>query len=269
MKAQQQISSGKRVSAPSDDPTAITDILRIKGDQSESAQYVRNLTFAKSRLQTTEGVIDSVEQLAERVRTLGLSSFGSPTSGDAYAFEVRSLRDQMISTANTTHAGRYIFGGANNSQIPYVKNPDTTVSYNGNSEDMFLQVNRSSSVQIQVSGDTVFSGPVNIFDVMGDLATAIESGDKDGITQQTQKVEQFLDVAHTFRTKIGSYLNQMTTVESDLSTMNLARESQLSREEAADLAAAISELTMSQNAVQATLAVTAKVSQLSLLDYLK
>jgi flagellar hook-associated protein 3 FlgL len=113
-KAQQQVSSGKKVSTPSDDPVATTDILRLHGASNEDDQYSQNLTFAKSKLQLTDGVLDSIEQIVERARTLGQASFSSPTTTatSAYSTEVTSLRDQLVTAGNTTFAGRYIFGGS-------------------------------------------------------------------------------------------------------------------------------------------------------------
>src|SRR3989442_12061016 len=84
LKAQQQVSSGKKITTPSDDPVAAKDILRLHSENSEGDQYLRNLTFAKSKLQVTDGVLDSVGTLVERARTLGQLSFGNPSASAAY-----------------------------------------------------------------------------------------------------------------------------------------------------------------------------------------
>src|SRR5262245_31812252 len=78
VQAQQQVASGKKISTPSDDPTAAMDILRLNSEKGEGEQYSRNVTFAKSKLQATDGVLDTIEQLVERARTLSQSSFGNP-----------------------------------------------------------------------------------------------------------------------------------------------------------------------------------------------
>ena len=269
MKAQQQVSSGKKIAKPSDNPEAASDILRLNSDKSESEQYLKDLTFAKSKLQLTDGVLETVEQVVERARTLGLSSLSNPSAAKAYVTEVTSLRDQLITTSNTTYAGRYIFGGSVTTTAPYVKNPNSTVTYNGDGNDMPLEIGRSLVVQTQIPGSDLFTGSVDIFDTLSDLATAMQAGDKAGMDAQVQKIEQFTDVLSVARSKVGGYLNMTTNVENDLASAKLARATVLSQEEAADLAAAISELSMSQNALQATLAVGARLSQLSIWDYLK
>ncbi len=266
--AQSQVSSGKKVRTPSDNPAAASDIIRLTSEKSETEQYARNLTFAKSKLEVTDTVLDSVERMVERVRTLGQMSFSDPAAAAPYAIEIRGLRDQIVSAANTTFAGRFIFAGSATTTAPFTKDEDSTVTYAGNAEDMTVQISRTSTLSTQLSGNDVFSGTVDIFETISNLVTAIEAEDKPGIDEGLRALEQFSELLSVNRSKIGGYINIATAVESELTSANIARESELSEEQAADLAKAITELTMSQNALQATLAVGARISQLSLLDYL-
>jgi flagellar hook-associated protein 3 FlgL len=152
---------------------------------------------------------------------------------------------------------------------PYVKAPDTSVSYQGNSQAVSLQVSRSSTLQTQIPGNEIFSGSVNIFQVMSDLSAAMQAGDKDGIDTQVKNLEAFSQVVSTARTRIGSYVNAATNISAELTTGKLGRASDLTQEQAADMAKAITDLNMSQTNLQATLSVGARISQLSLLDFLK
>lgn len=266
--AQNQVSSGKKITTPSDDPSAASDIIRLSGENVEAAQYERNLTFAKSKLEVADTALDSVEKMVERARTLGQLSLGDPVSANAYVTEIQGLRDQIIASANTTFAGRAIFGGSATTTAPYVKAADSTVTYQGNDEDMPVQVSRTSTMQTQVPGSELFSGPVDVFATLSDLVTAIQSGDKSGIDAQVENLEQYSEALSVGRSKIGGYINLASNVQTELSTANLARETELTEQQAADLAKAITELTMSQNALQATLAVGARISNISILDYL-
>lgn len=267
--AQDQVSSSKKVTKPSDDPTAASDIVRLFGEKSEADQFEKNLTFAQSKLSTADTVLDSVERMVERARTLGQLSFGNPTTASLYTTELNGLRDQIIASANMTHAGRFIFGGSVTTTAPYVKNPDSSVSYQGNSQVTTLQVSRTSTLQTQIPGNQIFSGSTNIFQVMSDLSTAMQSGNKDGIDAQVKKLEQFAEVVSIARSKIGSYVNMASNISAELTSGRLAREADLTQEQAANMAQAITELNMSQNALEATLAVGARISKLSLLDFLK
>ena len=267
--AQDQVSSNKKVTKPSDDPSAAADIVRIFSEGSEAEQFNRNLTFAETRLNLADTALDSVEHMIERARTLGQLSFGDPTTAAVYKTELDGLRDQIISAANTVHAGRFVFGGSVTTNPPYVKNPDTSVSYQGNSEVVSLQVSRTSTLQTQVPGSQIFSGSLNVFQIMSDLSTAMQTGNKTGIDAQVKKLEQFADVVSIARSKIGSYVNTATNISAELTSGRLARENDLTHEQAANMAQAITDLNMSQSALQATLAVGARISTLSILDFLK
>jgi flagellin-like hook-associated protein FlgL len=145
---------------------------------------------------------------------------------------------------------------------------------------MPLQIDRTAAVQTQIAGSNLFAGTVegenvDVFTVMADLTAAIQLNAKDTtrktqIDDQIRKLQKITDnLLAVARTNVGGYVNFASRVENDLGSAKIARETQLSHEEAADLATAISELTISQNGLQATLAVGARVSQLSILDYLK
>src|SRR6185436_14722168 len=181
MKAQEQLSSGKKIQRPSEDPLAASDILRLNSEGAEADQYSRNLTFAKSKLQATDAVLDNIEQMVARARTLGQLGFGNSQLGPGYVTELAALRDQLITAANTTYGGRYIFGGTVTTVAPYVKNPDSTVTYNGNDQNMPVEINRGLSVDTQIPGTDLFSSSIDIFQVMSDLTTAMQAGDKPGI----------------------------------------------------------------------------------------
>ena len=267
--AQDQVSSSKRVTKPSDDPTAASDIVRIFGEKSEAEQFEKNLTFAQTKLNLADTALDSVEHMVERARTLGQLSFGNPTNASLYKTELNGLRDQMITAANSAHAGRFIFGGSVTTTAPYVKNPDSSVTYVGNSQNMTLQVSRTSTLQTQIPGNQIFSGSVNIFQVMSDLSTAMQTGNDDGIDAQVRKLEQFAETVSVARSKIGSYVNMASNISAELTSARLAREADLTHEQAANMAQAITDLTMSQNALEATLAVGARISKLTILDFLK
>lgn len=267
--AQNQVSSGKKVLKPSDDPTAAADIVQLTSEGAEADQYARNVTFAQSKLQVTDGVLDNVQQMVERARSLGQASLGDLTASSANITELNGLRDQILSAANTTYQGQFIFGGSVSTTPPYVKNPDSSVSYNGNTGNMSVQVTRTTALPTQVAGSDIFSGPVNVFDVMSNLSTAIQNGDQTAINDAVNQLGQFDDNVSTARSKVGGYLNLATDVQSQLSTANVARASNLSQEQDADLPTAISEMTQSQQTLQAALAVGARVSQVSILDFLQ
>jgi len=70
--AQEQVSSGKKVEKPSDDPEAAADIIRITGQQALDDQFTKNLNTASGRLTAADNALNSVQQMIDQIRTLGL-----------------------------------------------------------------------------------------------------------------------------------------------------------------------------------------------------
>ena len=266
--AQMKVTTGKRIQKPSDDPVAASDIVRLSGEQAEADQFTRNVDMARSRLSMTDSVLDNVEQMLQRVQGLAQSSLGNPSQATAYTTEIDGLRDQILSAANTTHGGRYIFGGTVLTAAPYSKSGTGVVSYAGNSIPMTLQVNRDTTLQIQLPGTDVFSGSVDVFQTLADLTTAIQAGNSTGVQTQLQNLQQIFSELSTARTRVGGYMNLADGVASHLSSAGLLRARNVNEVQNADAAQAITELSLSQTNLQATLAVGARLTQLSLLDYL-
>ena len=111
---QNQLSSGQRVTRPSDDPVAVTQILKYKSDIRAAEQYGENIKSALGWLEVSESAIDDVKEILQRVRELTVQAAnGSNTAEDTQKVqtEVAQLKEELVSLSNSTIAGRYIFSG--------------------------------------------------------------------------------------------------------------------------------------------------------------
>jgi len=267
LEAQNKASTGKLIQRPSDNPSDMSDILRLKADQVETDQYARNLEYGKSKLEFTDTAFSSLQDMIERVRFLALSAIGSQTTNDAFSAEVEGLRDQILGTLNSAFQGRYIFGGSDGETPPYQKDASGVVTYNGNADVVTLQIGRASRLQTQIPGDQLF-GSVDLFSALTDLAGALQSGDRSQIDARLKPIESAWDALSINRSRIGNMINVADSRHQELTAMSLARETNLAGIESADLAQALTEFRSYENALQSTLAVGARISQLTLLDYL-
>jgi flagellar hook-associated protein 3 FlgL len=170
---QTEITSGNRINQPSDDPAGAADVVRLTGEKAEIDQYTSNAAAGRDRLNFTDSVLSNVQTM----RNIGLGTNANPS---VYTTEMNSLRDQIVSTANSSFQGSYLFGGTVADKPPYAVQPDRSVTYQGNSNVTKVQVGGSSTLQVQIPGDQVFSGPINVFDGIKQLSDAITSGDKTG-----------------------------------------------------------------------------------------
>jgi len=267
--AQNQVTSGKKLNRPSDNPSGASDVLRIDTDRALNAQYTDNSATAQSRLQVADSTLDGVQQAAERIRSLGLLADTNSDTSSISTEEIDGLRDQLLSYANTTYDGQFIFAGSQTDSAAFVKAGDGTVTYAGDSQLMKLQVGNVTTLQTQVPGDQVFTSGVDVLKAVSDLSSAMASGDRNAIRTQIANIEQFLQNVSSVRTQIGGLINEASTTQTALKQSDLTQVAHLSQLQDADLAEALSELSQSQTALQAATAVGARVTSISILDYLK
>jgi len=267
--SQNQISSGKKLMKPSDDPSAAADVVNVNSARATSAQYLDNAGTANSRLQIADNALDGVQQIIDRIRTLALMAQNGTSSPSLSTEEISGLRDQLLSYANTEFEGQYVFAGSNTDSAAYDKASNGIITYLGNSDEIRLQVGKASTLQSQIPGNQVFSGSIDIFQTLTDLAAAMNSGSTSAIQTQVTKLEQFSQNVSSSRTKLGGLMNGATAAQNELKQADLTLVAHLSQLQDADLAQALSEFTQSQNALQAATAVGARVGSVSILDYLK
>jgi flagellar hook-associated protein 3 FlgL len=267
--AQSQVTSGKKLNRPSDNPSGASDVVRIDTERATNAQYIDNAATAQSRLQIADSTLDGVQQTLDRIRSLGLLADTSTASSSISTEEIAGLRDQLLSYANTAYDGQFIFAGSNTDSAAYVKASDGTVSYAGDSQVMKLQIGDVTTLQTQVPGDQLFTAGVDVFKTVSDLSTAMASGDRSAIRTQVANLEQFIQIVSSARTKLGGLINEAAATQNELKQSDLSQVAHLSQLQDADMAQALTEFSQNQTALQAATAVGARVSSISILDYLK
>ena len=268
LQAQNKVSSGRSILRPSDNPKDLSDILRLRADQVENEQYERNMKYATSRLDFADTALASLQDMIGRVRFLALSALGTGFQTDAYVTEVEGLRDQILGTANSGLQGRFVFSGSDGETLPFSKDGAGVVTYQGNTDVVEVQVRRAQTLQSQISGDQLFGAGNDVFLALTELVTALQSGDSSQIDAKLKPIESAWEGISLNRTRVGNLVNVADSISREMSAMSLVRETNLGDLENADLARALTEFKSYENAVQSTLAVGARISQLTLLDYL-
>src|SRR3954462_4158625 len=152
-KLQQQLTSGRLISAPSDSPTGTNKAMQTRSDKAATAQQARNITDAKSWLEQGDSTLREMLDTSRRVRDLtvqGLSSGSSSEAGQqALATEISSLKEGLLGLANTTVQGRPLFGGNTPGSIAY--NADGTWAGQAGAP-ITRKVSGSEQVRVDVTG---------------------------------------------------------------------------------------------------------------------
>lgn len=158
-KTQQQVSTGKRVLTPADDPVAAARILQLETQQGQISQYQKNINTANTSLQLEDTQLDTVGTLLTRVRELTVQAGDgalSKSERDAITAELSTRLDELGALANTrSSSGEYIFGGYQGEQAPFVK-AGNNFTYRGDTGQRLVQIASSTQVPINDNGQAIF-----------------------------------------------------------------------------------------------------------------
>jgi len=277
---QQQISTGKQVNLPSDDPTAYAAIQTLKNKQSSLTQYGRNITIAQQSLNLEGTALTQTSSLLSRLKELTIQADnGTNNKADrqAIAAEMTQIKDQLISLANTTDAnGDYIFGGTKSQVQPFTPSSDgTQVDYAGDDGRRNVNIGDGISTAMASNGQEVFmsvpvgSPPIqkNIFDMVQSAITDLNNGNAP--TTSDGDFQAAIDHISIYESINGARMNKANTAQqSQQAQMTQLQEAQSSLEDTNVTAAAtkLSQETLDLNASEAAFS---KITQLSLFNYIK
>ncbi len=158
-RTQQQISTGKRIVDPSDDPVGAARVVELKQEMSARDQYVRNSDAADAALALEDSVLAQVTEVLQRVQELTLQAgSGVQTSEDRQflASEIEARFEELVSLVNTRGPdGQYIFAGFRSDQPPFEVD-GLNIRYKGDSGQRQIQVDHGQLVKMNDPGDRIF-----------------------------------------------------------------------------------------------------------------
>ena len=269
-KAQEQLSTGKLINRPSDDPTGAVSSMRFRVSVAEQKQYARNAGDAVAWLNQIDATLSSMTDQVRRGRDLALrgANEGSvgPQAREALAIEVEQIRAGLLQTANANYLGRPVFGGITAGSQAY----DETGTYVGEPGAVMRTVGHGVKIRVDVEGPDVL-GPDgnNVFDDLQALADALRSNDQDGIRAAADALSAHQARITDVQSTVGARTNRVEQAQKAASDAEISLTASLAEIESTDLARATVDLQLQEVAYQAALAATARVMQPSLLDFLR
>jgi flagellar hook-associated protein 3 FlgL len=268
--AQQAASWGQRIGRPSDDPVGTAGALQVHAQIAATNQYKRNIDDGTAWLTTLDGALGSATGFLRQVRDLtiqaGNGSLGQD-SRNAIAQQIDSLRQDLLSAANTRYLGRSVFAGTSDAEGAFTDgNPP---AFNGVPGDTVQRrIGADQTVRVDGDGAAIFgAGAGSIFAVLDAISSDLRNGVDP--TSRLQALDTGMNVLVAGRADIGTRLSQLQRAGSENMTDQNTLETQRSGIEDTDLGKAILDLQLQQTNYQAALAVTAKTLMPSLMDFLK
>ncbi len=276
-KLQQQLTSGKVVSKPSDSPSGVNRAMQVRQDQAAAVQHARNISDAQGWMDFTDTTLQSVVTQVNRVRDLTVQASNGVTLSDsgrvAISTEVAALRESLLGLANQSVDGRPLFGGITSGATAY----DATGAYTGvggaNGIPVVAVTRRiadAEDVRIDVTGPEAFGDPsgTDLFALVGKIATDVTAA-PEALGDDLTALDVALQRLMTAVSSIGARAARVEATAQTNTDLQLSLGKQLALVEDVDLPKTIMQLQFQQTGYQAALQATAQVVRPSLVDFLR
>jgi len=271
-----ELASGLRVSSLSDDPVAVAANTQLASSIAHIDAFVQSAGKEQSLLQVTDSTLGEVVRQVTSALSLAVSASNGTLNAanrSAIAQQVSDLRDSVVSLANTSYQGKYLFSGSQGNTQPFSQTTAVTpalATYHGDAVITSITTPEGLKVQTNLPGSAVFQTPgADLLGSLNQLVADISSGSSTSIATDTAAVTAALQNVSTQRSVLGSSLNRLNSNSNYAQTQKATLQAQQSSLLSADTAQVATDLKSAEVQRQALLSVVAAVQQNNLFNYLK
>ena len=280
---QAKLASGKQIVKPSDDSEKSAVIQRLQTAIDRQSVYERSLDTAENRLASEESALMSSERILQRIRQLAVQGNTDTLSVDdkeILANEITSLREELLSLANTQDAnGNYVFAGSNVQTKAFDVNADGDIIYQGDKTQTSVDISDQRRLVLNRAGDEVFASvdrvvdgdtqDISFFKVIDDFAQALVGDDEDALNLGLEEISSITEGMGASIADLGARISTVSNQREILEDTNLRYQDLLSNAQDLDYATAVTKLSAELLSLEAAQASFAKISQLSLFNYIR
>jgi len=265
-KYQEQLTTGKKITKPSDDPVVSMKGINYRSQLTEVQQYKRNIGEVHNWMDSSDSSLDKATQAMQRVRELAVQASNGTYDTEQkanIAKEVRQLKEHMADIANTKVNDKYIFNGANTTEEPV----DAKIfTINSSMSKVEIGVSEGVRIQANVNPQPVFDQ--GLFNDLEAFAADLETGSNklDGfIAEFDSKINQIVNE----RADLGARMNRVDLIEDRLESQEFTASKMMSDNEDADIEKVITNLKTQESIHRAALGVGSRIIQPTLMDFLR
>lgn len=265
---QEQITTGKKITRPSQDPVVAIKGIGYRTDLGKVEQYQRNLGEVHNWLDSSDDTLDKVGLALQRVQELVIDAANdTKTSEDRKKIqaEITQIRKQVQDLGNTKVGEKYIFSGTKT--LSPLHDGTNFESATGVNSPVNIEVFDGVEIKVNTNG-------IGIFDEIDTMIADIETTLGDGSTgtvigNYLGEINDKQNVLLGARADIGARQNRADMMENRLGNKEVIVTKQLSNNEDIDYEKAITEMISQESIHRATLSVGARIIQPSLMDFLR
>ncbi|WP_252502382.1 flagellar hook-associated protein FlgL [Sporosarcina sp. Marseille-Q4943] len=267
-KLQEQLSSGKKVNRPSDDPVVVMKGMGYRMQVDKVATYQKNLGEVNNWLDSSDDALDGVGQALHRAKELVTNAANTgamtPEDRDKIKIELDQLREQIRDLANTKVGDKHIFSGTKTDTPLFDKTNNTyPTDSTGFAKDVNIEVFDGVSLKVNTSAIDLFKGIDDVFN------SITAEGDDVNFGAAIKDFEDQMDAVLTARADIGARSNRAELMNNRLEMQEGAAKRQQSENEDIDYEKVITEMITQESIHRAALSVGARIIQPSLVDFLR
>ena len=284
---QRQVASGIRILRPEDDPAGFAIGAQHQVDASAAEQRQRLVATASTWVSATDGALEETLGAFHRAQELAIYGADGTKSPDdllPMRVEVNGLLEQILSASSAKHRGHAVFGGTETAGAPFtaVRGPDgqiTSVTHNGDGGERKVEPRRGVDLTMNILGSKETGGTTpaafrdvsgaDLFGVLIDLRDHLEAADVQAIMNDVGEIEAGTEQILTARSNLGAVQNLLDMSKTAEQNVEESALEALDGIYGVDIAEATMELAKIQAGYEAALAVSARVMQMSLLDYMR
>lgn len=299
-KINNQLSSGKEISRPSDNPYKAARSMQLSSDIKAAIQYNENIKDTTNWLDTTDTALQQLEKSFQRIRELMVSGGNAAYGSDekkAIKDEINEKVNEIAQILNTNFDGKYIFGGTKvnskpvavqadgttgNNKLYYSSSDGTIIADPSTSNEMemlasglIVEISQGVTMKYNVSSTEILefgegANKVNVMNLLTDITNSLDSEDSSEVTgnllsQMDSTISNLLKIM----SEVGAKQNRMEAAATQNEDQILNLKDVLSKTEDIDFAEKTIEASVAQTVYMASLQVSARIIQPTLLDFLR
>src|ERR1700729_4357912 len=244
---QQELSTGKSINQPSDNPSGTALALGLNTDLSKLTSYSNNVTDGTGWATAQSSALTDITNSVQRIRELTLeASNGTQTTADmqASAQEVNQLIDEIKQDANTQYNGQYVFSGSATSTEPYTSGSND--AYAGNTGQVTRTIGPNTSLPVSAnlsgvlgSGQTVSGQPAGdnlLLNSLRNIADDMQSGNSSAVNSDLSSLDTNLNSLNGLSANVGAVQDRLQMAASRIQTLQTSDTQVLTNTQGADIA---------------------------------
>ena len=271
----EELSTGVSITQLSDNPAAVGQNVSLSASIAAEDQYSQTSSSAQGMLQVADSALGSVvTQLTSAISVATEANNGTENAADeqSFASQLSGIRDEVLSLANTSYMGQYLFSGSLNTQ-PFTLNTATSpasVTYNGDESVNTVVTPDGQSIALNIPGDQIFmQSGASVLGALNQLIADYSSGSGTAGQVDISQLNTALNYVSQQRVQIDNSLSRLSATATEAQTQSTQLQSAQTNLMQADLAQVSVQLQNSETQQAALTQIFASLSGKSLFDSLQ